>query len=172
MIALLDNAASLHHQNAVGLQHSSKPMRDHQRRASGHHVVERALHLRLMLRVEGRRRLVKQEDRRILEDRARDGEPLPLPAGQSHATLPEPGLVTRDELTDKPVRRRPPRGGLDRGLADVSAPIGDVLGNRRAEDRSLLRHGSNALAQILGIDRLHIDPVDQDLAVPRRRKSA
>ena len=121
MIALLDDAARLHHQNPVGLQHRRKPMRDHQRRAPGHHVVERALHLRLILRVEGRSRFVEQQDRRILEDRARDREPLPLPAGQRHAALAEPGLVTQPKFTDKPVRRRPPRGVLDRELADVTA---------------------------------------------------
>ncbi len=41
----------------------------------------------LRLRVERRGRLVEDQDRRVLEDRARDRDALPLAAGEPHAAL-------------------------------------------------------------------------------------
>ena len=69
------------------------------------------------------------------------------------------------KLTDKPVRRRPPRRFFDCELACSRAPVGDVLGHRRAEDRGLLRDRGDALAQVLWIDRLDVDAIDKDLAL-------
>ena len=48
---------------------------------------ERRLDQALGLGVERRGRLVEDQDRRILEDRARDRDPLPLAARQTDAAL-------------------------------------------------------------------------------------
>ena len=46
-----------------------------------------------VLRVDRRRRLVEDQDRRVLEERARDGDALALAAGELRAALAELGLV-------------------------------------------------------------------------------
>ena len=58
-----------------------------------HQAVERVLHGALALRVERRGRLVEEQDRRVLEDRAGDGDALALAAGQRHAALADLGVV-------------------------------------------------------------------------------
>src|SRR3984957_18741835 len=54
---------------------------------------------------------------------------------------------------------------FDCELARLGAPIGNVFCDRRAENRSLLLDGRDALAQILWIDRLDVDAIDKDLAL-------
>ena len=84
-----DDAPALHHGDPVGVAHRREPMRDDQHGAPRHQPLERELHHALALGIERARRLVEQQDRAIGEDRARDRQPLPLPAGQPHAALAE-----------------------------------------------------------------------------------
>ena len=93
-----DDAAALHHRDPVGVAHRREPMRDDQHGAPGHQPLERELHHALALGVERARRLVEQQDRAVGEDRARDREPLPLPAGQPHAALAEIAVVALRQL--------------------------------------------------------------------------
>ena len=51
------------------------------------------LHQRLALGVERAGRLVEQQDRRVAQDGAGDGDALALAAGQRHAALAEQGVV-------------------------------------------------------------------------------
>ena len=52
-----------------------------------HQRLERRLHLTLGLRIERRGRLVEHQHRRILEQRARDRQPLALAAGELNAVF-------------------------------------------------------------------------------------
>ncbi len=71
MAAALDDLAMVEHQDLVGVHHRRKPVRDDERRAAARDLVERALDLALGAGVERRRRLVEQQDRRVLQDRVR-----------------------------------------------------------------------------------------------------
>ncbi len=90
-----DDAAALHHRDAVGVAHRREAVRDDQHRAARHQPLERALHDPLAFGIERARRFVEQQDRAIGEDRARDREPLPLPAGKPHAALAEQARRSR-----------------------------------------------------------------------------
>src|SRR5581483_3039549 len=79
----LDDASLAKHQNARGVADGAEPVRDHEGGAALHRFVE-------------------DEDRRVLEQRAGDGEALALAAGQQPAALADAGLealrVAVDEL--------------------------------------------------------------------------
>ena len=62
-------------------------MRDDERRAVPHQVRQRLLHQPLGFGVERRGRLVEDQDRRVLQERPRDRQPLPLAARQPLAAL-------------------------------------------------------------------------------------
>ena len=83
----LDDAPAVEHDDAVGVLDRRQPVRDHDRGASAHQRIERGLHLALRFRVERRGRLVEDQQRRVLEERARDGDALALAARQAHAVL-------------------------------------------------------------------------------------
>ena len=93
MFALLDDAAAVENENAVGVHDGRQSMRDHQRRASRHCFDETFLDEGFVLRIERRCRLVEQQRWRVLENCARDRDPLPLAAGQARAALAEYGGI-------------------------------------------------------------------------------
>jgi hypothetical protein len=57
-------------------------------------VSSALLHEELRLGVEARRGFVQEEERRVLEDRPRDRDPLPLAAREEHAPVADLGLVS------------------------------------------------------------------------------
>ena len=83
MGALVDDPALIHHQDAVAGQHRGEAMRDHERGAVAHQFFQRGLHQRFAFGIQRRGRLIEQQQRRVAQDRARDGDALALAAGQA-----------------------------------------------------------------------------------------
>ncbi len=119
--AARDDAAVSHHDDAVGFQHGREPVRDDDRRAVLHEPLERLLHEQLVVRVERARRLVEQQDRRVLENRARDRDALPLSARQPHAALAEKRVVPLRQHADELVGAGRARRRLDLGVGGARA---------------------------------------------------
>ena len=87
MVAGLHDAPLHEHHDAIGALDGRQAMGDHDGGAPAHQRLERSLHRALALGVERRGRLVEQQDGRVLEDGARDGQALALPAGELGAVL-------------------------------------------------------------------------------------
>ena len=73
MTAHLHDPAPLEHDNGVGAANRRKPVSDDERRSIHHQRRKGLLHEQLGFRVERRGRLVQHQNRRILQQRARDG---------------------------------------------------------------------------------------------------
>jgi hypothetical protein len=83
---------------------------DHDRGAAAHQRVERGLDLALRFGIERRGRLVEDQQRRVLEERARDGDPLALPARHARAVLADHRVEALRHRADEVERvRRGPR---------------------------------------------------------------
>ena len=91
--ALLDDAAVVEHDQPVHLRDGGEPVRDGDHGLAGHQRVEARLDRGFDFAVERRGRLVEHQDRRVLEDDARDGDALALAAGQLDAALADMGVV-------------------------------------------------------------------------------
>ena len=78
--AALDDAAVLHQQNQIRAAHGRETMRDHEGRPPGQKFGHRRLNQLFALGIEVARRLVEDQDLRVCEDRAGDGQPLLLTA--------------------------------------------------------------------------------------------
>jgi hypothetical protein len=139
---------------------------DDQRRAVLHDVVQRVLDMALRLGVERRGRLVENQDRRVLQDGAGDGQALALTAREEHAVFSDQGVVGVRQLFDEFL-------GVSRfgRLFDVGArragqiAVGDVVRHGVVEQRRLLGDQRDMAAQVAQRVVLDIDAVDQDLAV-------
>ncbi len=66
--------------------------------AALHEGAQRLLHFGLAFGVQGARRLVKQQHRRIAQDCAGNRNPLALPAGQGDSALSQTGLGCGNQL--------------------------------------------------------------------------
>ena len=91
-VPFLDDAALVHHQDAVAGEHGREPVRDHDGGALLHQPRERVLHQRLAFGIERGGRLVEQQERRVAQDRARNGDALALAAGQRDAAFADRGV--------------------------------------------------------------------------------
>ena len=74
--------ALVHDHDLIGRKNGGEPMGDGDDRAAGGEPLERALNLLFRFRIERRSRFIEQKDRRVLQERARNGEPLLLAAGK------------------------------------------------------------------------------------------
>src|SRR5437667_4106682 len=161
----LGDTARVQHDDAVGPLDSGEPMCDHERCAALHERLERLLDVALGFAVESGGGLVENQHRRVLEEGARDSEPLPLPARKAHAVLADHGAEPFRHFADELhcVRRF---GGLN----DVSltrsreAPVGDVRGDRVVEQHDILAHQRDVRAQAAELERRDVDAVEQDLS--------
>src|SRR5262245_20938060 len=84
-------------------------MGDDEGRAVPGDLVERILNFFFRMAVEGAGRLVQDQDRRSLEDGARDGDALLFPTGQLKAALTDGGEIAIRQRLDEGVdlRHRP-----------------------------------------------------------------
>src|SRR5262249_3317540 len=141
----------------------------HRRRAGGdrndgppaYEPAQRVADPLLAVGIERRRRLVEQQDRRILEERAGDRDALALPARQLDAAVSDDGVEALGHALDEVAARRDrrPQQLLVRRLGPA---VADVLGDRTVEQRSLLRDHRDRLAQAFLGDAGDVLPVDQD----------
>ena len=124
MASELGNPAALEDGDLIRLADRRQPVGDRQRRAAFRELVERGLDGSLGLGVEGARRLVEDQDRRVAQDRARDRDSLLLAAGEAVAALADKRVVTvrkgGDQVVDLRGARRPARSpaSLAPGLAN------------------------------------------------------
>ena len=123
--ASLHDPALVQHDDLVGVAHGGEAVGDHQHGALAHQPVDRLLHQPLGFGVERAGGLVEDEDRRVAQQRAGDGDPLPLTAGEPGAPLAEHGVEALGELADEPGRV----GGLGRRLDPL--PRGARASRRR-----------------------------------------
>src|SRR5690348_8642689 len=96
--AELGEPPALEHGDAVGTLDGREPMRDDDRRAAAHQRIERRLHLALGFRIERRGGLIQYQDRRVLEQRPRDGKALTLAAGEAQAVFADERVETIGRL--------------------------------------------------------------------------
>ena len=162
--AALDDAAALEHQDAGGVADGGEPVGDHEGGAVLHHLGQRGLHLGLGERIEGAGRLVEDEDRRILEQRARDRQALALAAGEHPSALARDGLeafrVAVDDLDDL----RALAGAAHLLLGRIRLADAQVLGHRAIEQQHFLEHDADVAAQSRQREPADIHAVDLDRA--------
>src|SRR5205823_974247 len=118
MRTLLDDVATLEHDQAVHPGDGGEPVRDGDDGLARHERAQARLNCGLDLAIERRRGLVEHQDGRVLEDHAGDGDALALAPRQLHAALADlprvtapllPVLELANELVDLPAPERPIR---------------------------------------------------------------
>ena len=83
----------IEHHDPVHMRERRQPVGDGQHGLAPHHHFQRLLDFGLDLAVERRGRLVQHQDRRVLEDRPGQRDPLPLAAGKLHPALAQIGVI-------------------------------------------------------------------------------
>src|SRR6266487_1214967 len=164
MCALVDQFAPPQHQYLVGPAYLREAMGDQQGRAPLQEAADRLLNLVFGGAVNCARRVVQDENARIGQQGARNGDTLPLSAGKSHSALPNQRVITIYEAQDEVVRLGIFRCLLNRRLVrSLSQPVGDILPNGAREEEDILLDSRYLRAQRVQAPLAHIDAVNQDV---------
>ncbi len=100
MVALLDDPAVAQDDDPVGVAHGREAVGDHDTGAPGHHYVEAGLDLLLGEGINAGGGLVEDEDRRVLQQHARQRDQLALAHRQTRAALADRGVEALGEDGD------------------------------------------------------------------------
>ena len=103
MRSRLGESSFLDHEQPRRAPQGRQPVRDREDRAPRDQSFERLLDLPLRLRIDAARRLVENENARIVQDRARDRNALSLAARERVSPLADDGVVTLSQLADEVV---------------------------------------------------------------------
>jgi hypothetical protein len=99
--AVLDHLAVLDNDDAVELTQRGEPVRDGYDGTAGHQPGQCLANGLLGLGVQRRCRLVEQQDRRVLQERAGDRNPLALSTGQAQAAITDDRIQPLRQIFDE-----------------------------------------------------------------------
>src|SRR5262245_45258633 len=162
MGAVLSQTAALDGEEAVAAPHRRQPMRNDEDDAAFGKPRHVLLDDPLALIVERARRLVEDQDARIGNERARDGETLALAAREAGAALSHNGVVTIGELKDEIMRAGHLRGGNDPFDRHRAVRQRNMVAHRAIEQDALLQHDADLTTQPGWINDAEINAVDQN----------
>lgn len=117
-----------------------------------HQLVEPGLHRALGLGVQRRGGLIQNQNGCVFEHRARDGDPLFLPARELEPALTNDGVISLGEGTDEGVGVRPLGDGDYLLIAGPRLAIGDVFPDRARKQLGLLEDHADGRTQAGGAE--------------------
>ena len=113
MGTLFHDSSLLEHDNIIRVSNRGETVSDHERGPPLDKAAERLVDQLFVDGIEVRGGLVKDKDRRILEQCSRDGESLPLPSRKLDPALTDKGVIGMRKLAYEIMRVRAPGGLLD-----------------------------------------------------------
>ena len=143
----LADAVLIDDDDLIGVLHRREPVRDDERRPAHRQLLKRALDIRLGNGVERAGRLIQNQDRRVLQKQACDGDALLLTAGEHDAALADLGLVSVRESLDLLMDVRPLCRLNDLLVRCADAPVADVFHDRAGKQEYILLHDADIASE-------------------------
>ena len=154
MRAAFSERAVIEHEDVVGVRNGRQPVCDGDGGAAFLKPLERAEDFLLGAGVQGAGRLVEQQDRRVLDQCAGDGDALLLAARKLQSALANHRAKAIGQASDQRHQRSIARGLFDHRVIRALGPVGDVIGKALIEQHRVLRNDADAGAQaVLGHQR-------------------
>ena len=149
---LLGHSAVSQHDDLVRARDGTHPVRDDQDRLAADQAGQRRLDERLVLDVQTGRRLVEQDDGRILEEGARNGNALALAARKGAAVFADVGVSLVRELFGKFVAVGKLCRREDLLIRRVLAAEADILQNGIVKQRDVLENDGIQAHELFRVD--------------------
>src|SRR5208337_3004551 len=159
--AALDDKPLLHHKNLIGAADGGEAVRDDKGGAPAHQLCKAALDHGLRLGIERAGGLVENEDARLCQESARDGQALPLAARELDATLANNGVVSLGKALGKLVDARGTAGKEELLITGIGAREHDVFADGAVEEKRLLQHYAQLRAEGVQVYGYQIHTINQ-----------
>jgi hypothetical protein len=128
-------------------------------------MIERVLHVRLVLVVEVARGLVQDHDRRVLQQQAGDGQALLLATAHAIPAFADHGVVAVGQLGDHLVDASVPARLVELGDRGVGLGVQQVGADGVVEQVGVLADHADRRAQGLLGQVAHVVTIDADDAI-------
>ena len=135
-------------------------MRDDEGGAALEQRLQRLLDQDLGMGVDGGGRFIQNQDLRVIQQRAGEGDQLLLPGGKAAAALVDLGVVALFHRQDGVVDVHRFGCGDDLFFRRVQLAVADVVHDRAGEDEAVLHHDRHLLAQGVQVYVAHIVTVN------------
>src|SRR5579875_2652825 len=152
--------AGLEHYDFVGLADGGEPMGDDEDGAALHEGGERLLDEALGFGIEVGGGFVEDEDGRVFEQGAGDGNALALAAAELEAAFADDGPIAGGQLVDELGCESGTGGGEDLFLAGIGTAVGDVIEDGVVEQEGVLGDDADVLAEAREADVAHVPAVN------------
>ena len=164
MRSKLNDSAVRQYNDEVGAPQRAQAMCHNERRPPAHGGVHGVQDLVFRFRIDRGQCIVADQDGRLQKNCPRNGQPLPLSAGQIGAVLADDRVVTMRQRTNKLICRGDSRCAFDLVFCCVRMTKGDVRRHRIAEQKALLKHNTDAAAQYVQIEMPQVNSIDRNTA--------
>src|ERR1700676_1185545 len=137
-------------------------MGDDESGASAHQVTQALLYQRFGLGVQAAGGFVQNEDARVGQNRAGDGNALFLFSGKFHTAFADQGVVFFLEMFREFVDAGDAASGHDIFFRSTGSRVGNVFANGAVEKKSFLQHHAQLHAVGFQANRREVEAVNQD----------
>ncbi len=136
-------------------------VRNDESRAIADQLLQGCLDMPLRLRIQRRGGLVENQNRCILQQRARDRDPLALPPRQQHAPVAHHGVEPKGQIANELHGVRSFRCTLHLCIRDLTSKS-DVVAYRVIKQHDFLADHGYLLTQVVELIVAHVVSIDAD----------
>ena len=147
MAAARGDPAVFEHDDLVGEGDRREAVGDDDRRPAAHRLAQAVANPRFGGRVDGRRRVVEDQDAWVDDECAGDRESLPLTARERDPALADDRVVAVRQRLDELVRLRQLGRVHDLVIGRAGPAEGDVLADARREEERILGDHADLAAE-------------------------
>ncbi len=157
-------APFVEHHDAVGVHDRAHPLGHHEDRRVARLPSQGGAQPRVGREVQGREAVVEHVHLGAADQRARDGDPLPLPAGEVRAALVDRGVEPLGHGPDEIGGLRDRQGVPQLLVGGVGPADAQVAAHGAAEEEGPLGHQPDPRPEVVAGQRADVDAVDEDRA--------
>ena len=151
--------------NLIRMLDRRKTVRYDQHRSDVLHLFHGILDQKLGFGVDVRRRLVKDHDRRLMDDGTRKREKLALSGGEVVSSLPHRLIEAVIQLVDELVSIHVMADVHDLRIGNPLLAYNNVASDRSREQEDILQHLAEFFPQGIDLELSDVDAVDQNLTL-------
>lgn len=162
MITALDDLSILQNHDGVGVAHGGEAVGDHEGGPFCHQTVHALLDVLFRSRIDGARRFIEDQDRRLGYRRSRDIKKLSLALTQIRAVALQNGVIALGKPHDKGMGRCHLRCLNDLLVGGIKPSVADIFHDRPRKQVGILKHHGDVAAQLIPLNMADINAVDGD----------
>ncbi len=162
VVALFNETAVVDDEHLVSLADGAQAVGDDEGGAPGHEAQERFLNVEFGARIDAARGFVQDQDARVGEEGAGDGQQLALALAEIVSLFGDLGLVALRQAADEPVGIGQFGRCSNLFIRGIETAVTDIVDYAAGKEEGVLQHDSQLLADRFLLHRPNVAAVNQN----------